>query len=151
MALASVTMEVRFRKSDDGRTCAWVALRPPRHRVPGPTMAAGGDVPHDLATFVIEDALGLEHGFWGCVAEGATFRSLRRKRTEPGRAVIRRHLAELDRAEAEVNVVYAAWRAGAATPAAAALDDALVAWRQLPGGAEIVRTWSPPRPRHRRR
>ena len=31
-------------------------------------MAAGGDLPHDLYTFVIEDALDIEHGFWGCLA-----------------------------------------------------------------------------------
>ena len=65
-------MEITFRKV--GRGCAWTALRPPRTTVPGPTMAAGGDLPHDLYTFVIERALGMTHGFWGCVAEGATFR-----------------------------------------------------------------------------
>jgi hypothetical protein len=51
-----------------GRGCAWTALRPPRSIVPGPTMAAGGDLPHDLYHFVIEDALDLDFGFWGCVA-----------------------------------------------------------------------------------
>src|SRR5690606_17079248 len=69
-------MEVRFTKSEKGRTCSWEALRPPRTKVPGPAMAAGADLPHDLATFVIEEALGIERGFWGSVAEGATFRSL---------------------------------------------------------------------------
>ena len=121
-------------------------------RVPGPTMAAGADVPHDVATFVIEEALGLQHGFWGCVAEGATFRSLRRKRTEPGRAVIRRHLADLDQAEAQVNAMFFAWRQGVATPVSDPLDQALRAWREVPEGGELVRTWSPPAPRrHRRR
>lgn len=40
-------------------------------------MAAGGDLPHDLYTFVIEDALGIEYGFriWGCIAAGATFKN----------------------------------------------------------------------------
>ncbi|MEZ5227546.1 MAG: hypothetical protein R2710_12950 [Acidimicrobiales bacterium] len=61
-------MDVTFRRQ--GRTCGWTALRPPRTVVPGPSMAAGADLPHDLYTFVIEDALGIEHGFWGCVAEG---------------------------------------------------------------------------------
>jgi hypothetical protein len=50
-------------------------------------MAAGGDLPHDLVTFVIEDALAIEHGFWGCVAAGATFRTLGRRRTPQGREV----------------------------------------------------------------
>ncbi len=141
------TMEVRFRKSDDRRTCSWVALRPPRTKVPGPAMAAGGDVPHDLATFVIEAELGLEHGFWGCVAAGATFRTLGRKRTVQGREVIRRHSDDLDEAEQAVNAHYFAWRRGAPTPVSAALDDALVAWRDLPPGAELVRTWVPARDR----
>ena len=85
-------------------------------------MAAGGDLPHDLATYVIEAALGLEHGFWGCVADGATFKTLGRKRTPQGRAVIGRHAAELDAAEIEVNAVYFAWRRGESTP----VDDDLV-------------------------
>lgn len=104
-------------------------------------MAAGGDVPHDLATFVVEEALGIEHGFWGCVAEGATFRSLRRKRTEPGTAVIRRHADALDRAEATVNEHYFAWRRGEPTPVSAELDEACRAWRALPGGGELVLRW----------
>ena len=59
-------------------------------------MASGGDLPHDLYTFVIEDALGIEYGFWGCVAAGATFKTLGRKRTPQGKAVIARHLEDLD-------------------------------------------------------
>lgn len=143
-------MEVRFTKTAKGRGCAWEALRPPRSRVPGPTMAAGGDLPHDLATFVIEQALGLEHGFWGCVAEGATFRSLNRKRTPQGKAVIDRHRAELDRAEALANEIHFGWRRGEPTPVSAELDEMLERWRALPEGESIVLTWSPRRsPRSR--
>jgi hypothetical protein len=105
-------------------------------------MAAGGDVPHDLATFVIEDALGIEHGFWGCVAAGATFRTLGRRRTPQGRAVIDRHRDELDAAEHRVNEVYFAWRRGESTPADDALDRALNEWRSLPEGGEMVRVWA---------
>jgi hypothetical protein len=105
-------------------------------------MAAGRDVPHDLATFVIEEALGIEHGFWGCVADGATFRSLRRTRTQPGREVIRRHVDELDDAERRVNEVYFAWREGRPTPADGALDAARAEWRALPEHGELVRVWS---------
>jgi hypothetical protein len=135
-------VQVRFEKGKGGRSCGWVALRPPRTRVPGPTMVAGGDVPHDLATYVIEEVLGIEHGFWGCVAEGATFRTLGRRRTPQGRAVIERHAAELDEAERRVNEVYFAWRDGEPTPADAALDDALAQWRRLPEGGELVREWA---------
>lgn len=104
-------------------------------------MAAGGDLPHDLATFVIEDALGMELGFWGCVAAGATFRTLGRKRTPQGRAVIERHLEDLEAAEALVNEVYFAWRAGESTPADAELDAMLARWRALADGGELVLAW----------
>jgi hypothetical protein len=106
-------------------------------------MAAGGDVPHDLATFVIEQALGIAHGFWGCVADGATFRSLDRRRTPHGTQVISRHLADLDDAERRVNDVYFAWRRGEQTQADAALRLALLEWQALPEGGEMLRRWSP--------
>ena len=99
-----------------GRCCSWTAVRPPRSVVPGPTMAAGGDLPHDLYTFVIEDALDLAHGFWGCVADGATFRTLGRKQPPQGRAVNARHLDDLD-----------AW---------------LDRWRAVPDGGDLTVEWS---------
>lgn len=105
-------------------------------------MAAGGDLPHDLSTFVIEAALGLDHGFWGCVAEGATFKTLGRKRTPQGRAVIRRHRDELDAAEHRVNEIYVAWRAGRATAVDAALDAMLTRWRALDDGDELTVEWT---------
>ncbi|MEZ5219276.1 MAG: hypothetical protein R2715_22450, partial [Ilumatobacteraceae bacterium] len=116
-------MEVTFRRGNAGRTCGWEAVIPPRTRVPGPTMAAGADVPHDLATFVIEQELGLEHGFWGCVARGARFRTLGRKRTPQGRAVIERYRPELDAAEERVNEEFFVWRAGRASAVGEALDE----------------------------
>src|SRR6187402_1543853 len=112
-------MVVTFRRQ--GRGCSWTALRPPRTTVPGPTMAAGGDLPHDLYTFVIEDSLNIQYGFWGCVAAGATFKTLGRKRTPQGKAIIARHLDDLDVAETRVNEIYFAWRAGQPT----SLDDQL--------------------------
>ena len=44
------------------------------------------DLPHDLAHFVVEAGLRLEHGFRNLVANGATFRSLGRRPTMPGAA-----------------------------------------------------------------
>lgn len=139
-------VEITFTKGKSGRTCAWEALRPPRTKVPGPTMAAGGDIPHDLVTYVIEDALGIEHGFWGCVADGATFKTLGRKRTLPGREVISRHADELDEAEVRVNDVYFAWRRGEATPANAQLEAMLGRWRALDEGESLAVTWARTRP-----
>ena len=104
-------------------------------------MAAGGDLPHDLYTFVIADALRIEFGFWGCIAVGATFKSLGRKRTPQGRAVITRHLDELDDAEQRVNEIYFAWRAGQPTPLDTELDSMLSRWRALADGGELVLNW----------
>lgn len=81
-------MRVLFGKSDDGRLCSWRAERPGPRRVPGATTAVRsghGDLPHDLAQFVVEASLGPEHGFWNLVANGATFKSLGRRPTGPGR------------------------------------------------------------------
>lgn len=141
-------MKVTFHKR--GRGCGWTALRPPRSVVPGPTMAAGGDLPHDLYTFVIEDALEIEHGFWGCIAAGATFKTLGRKRTPQGKAVIARHLDDLDAAEARVNEIYFAWREGKPTELTDELDEMLARWRALPDGGDLELDWSPTRPARRR-
>jgi hypothetical protein len=108
-------------------------------------MAAGADLPHDLNTFVIEQALGMERGFWGSVARGATFRSLGRKRTPQGKSVIAANVDALDAAEQQVNAVHSAWRAGEETPFDAELDDMLRRWRALAEGDELVLEWAPTR------
>ena len=105
-------------------------------------MAAGGDVPHDLATFVIEQALGIEHGFWGCIAAGATFKTLGRKRTPQGKAVIAENLPELEAAEAQVNEIYFAWRDGRPTELDDELDGMLDRWRALDDGEELTVEWA---------
>jgi hypothetical protein len=113
-------------------------------------MAAGGDLPHDLYTFVIENALDIEHGFWGCIAAGATFKTLGRKRTPQGKAVISRYLDELDAAETRVNEIYFAWRACTATELDDELDTVLDRWRSVPDGGDLVVEWPATRPARRR-
>lgn len=138
--VAEHDMVVTFRRQ--GRGCSWTALRPPRTLVPGPTMAAGGDLPHDLYTFVIEDGLDIPKGFWGCVAAGATFKTLGRKRTPHGNAVIARHLDELAAAETRVNEIYFAWRAGKPTELDEQLDSMLARWRTSSDrGDELTLRW----------
>ena len=105
-------------------------------------MAAGGDLPHDLYTFVVEDSLGLERGFWGCVAAGATFKTLGRRTTPQGKAVIAENLAELEAAEARVNEIYFAWRAGVPTELDHELDSMLERWRSLDDGDELELVWA---------
>ena len=53
-------------------------------------MAGEKGIPHDLAQYVIEAATGYQGGFWDLVSKGATFKSTGRRRTKPGRAVMRK-------------------------------------------------------------
>jgi hypothetical protein len=137
-----VIVRVTFYKLVERRLSTWEALRGKRTRVVGPTMALGrGDLPHDLVQFIVEAALGIEHGFWGCVADGASFRSLRRKRTKPGRGVIAAHRKELDAAEYLIAHHLARWKAGAPTPAAEPLESIGRAWRALRDGDALTLRW----------
>jgi hypothetical protein len=140
-------MQVAFYKVDGGRLCAWFAKPPKRRRFQGTTMASGRDVPHDLAQFVVEATLAIQHGFWGLLAKGATFKSVPgRRRTQPGREIVRAHREELDAVEQLVNAHVTAWRKGDATPAGAALDSMLARWRALPVGEELRLDWRTRRP-----
>jgi hypothetical protein len=99
-------MKVMFSKSDDGRLCTWGAELPKHRQILGSTMgtrAARTDLPHDLAQFVVEVTLGPEEGFWNLVANGATFTSVGRRQTKPGRQLIAAHRAELNEVEKLVN------------------------------------------------
>jgi hypothetical protein len=95
---------------------------------------------------VIERALGIEHGFWGCVAARATLRTLGRKRTPQDRAVIARHLGDLEAAEARVDEIYFARRSGEPADHDAMLDR----WRAAPDGGDLVLEWPVAPPARRR-
>ena len=133
-----------FAKSDDGRRCSWRAELPGHSRLQGSIMAvrsAGTDLPHDLAQFVVEASLGLEHGFWNLLANGATFKSVGRRRTKPGRQLIATYRGGLNAAEWAVNAHVDAWRDGRPTPAGPALDAMLARWQSLAVGEELVVEW----------
>ena len=135
-------VQVTFRKLIEQRASTWDATRPKNVRVPGTTMALGrGDLPHDLTQLVVEATLGIEHGFWGCVSAGATFRSTGRKRTHPGRAVIAAHRQDLAQAEQIVGVHVHSWRNGLPTPAGEALSTFDSLWRTLPDGGALRVEW----------
>jgi hypothetical protein len=128
-------MRVVFEKRKRG-LCWWTAY-PPKRR---PVSANGGGstghfpIPHDLAQLVVERELGHRYGFWGCVADGATFRTLvrgGRKRTKPGVALIRDHVPEIDAAEHAFHLEISAWLRGETTPATAALAEVLEQWQAL--------------------
>lgn len=137
-----MSVKVTFTKLVEKRVTTWTAVRGKRTVVPGSTMALGwGGMPHDLEQMVVEAVVGLEHGFWGSVAQGATFRSLGRKRTKPGRDVIRRNRIELDLSEHIVHDHVDRWRAGKATPCAAALTEFDRRWRALADGESLTVVW----------
>ena len=133
-------MRVTFEKVAHGQ-CRWVAVRGKRTRVPCGAMGGHlrpGDLPHDLAQFVAERELGIERGFWGLVAAGATFRSTGRKRTKPGRELIARHRADLADAEHRAGTLVAAWRAG---EPCLALDAVAAEWADLRQGETLSLEW----------
>lgn len=136
---------VFFKRIEKGRiSCGWDAVRGKRTRVPGTFMNVGKRIPHDLAQYVIEAASGYEHGFWGLVSKGATFKSTGRRRTRPGRAVIVDHRKELDESEALAGRHSAEWHAGRRTPVTEALDAAFEQWKQLRDGERLVFDWPSP-------
>jgi hypothetical protein len=97
-----MSMRVAFYKVDDGRLCAWTALIPKRRPLPGTTMAAGRDLPHDLAQFVVESTLGLRSGS-GAALDRRDLRERPAPSHEPGRQVISTHHAALVATERVVN------------------------------------------------
>jgi hypothetical protein len=135
-------VQVRFFKLVERRLATWQAVRGKRTRVDGPTMALGrGDLPHDLTQYIVEAAVGVDHGFWGCVADGASFRSIRRRRTKPGRAVIVAHRSELDASERLVAEHLSRHANGQPTPASEPLDRIGRAWRDLGDGEWLTLRW----------
>ena len=105
-------------------------------------MALGrGDLPHDLLQLVVEAALGIERGFWGCVDAGATFRSTGRRRTKPGRAVIAANRRELVDAERVVFEHVELWKAGEPTPAGPAIERFEALWAGLGDGVSLTVEW----------
>jgi hypothetical protein len=77
-------------------------------------------LPHDLAHYIAERALGLAWGFWGLVAAGATFASVtrcggrtRRHQYAEGQWLSTQHRDDLAEAEALVGVLQSIWRGSA--------------------------------------
>jgi hypothetical protein len=132
-------VRVVFRKVKRG-WCVWEAFVPKRRAVTAMGGTAGRGLPHDLAQFLVEREHGHRHGFWGRVADGATFRSfvsMGRRRTPQGKAVIQRHAGELDAAEADANGHVHAWLQGLPTPLAPTFDEMRARWLALPEGGEL--------------
>jgi len=139
-------VRVTFRKVESGQ-CDWEAVRARRTRVPGCRMGGRvreGHLPHDLAGFLIEGGLGLRHGFWGLIAEGATFTSMRKRPTREGRALIAAHRAELDSAEARVHAEEHLLEHGGDSPLRPEWDAMVARWAALSVGEVLELEWPLP-------
>ncbi|HEV8298697.1 MAG TPA: hypothetical protein VGQ20_15430 [Acidimicrobiales bacterium] len=135
-----------FVRNERKHISGWTAVRGKRTVVPGPWHCYGGagGVPHDLVQYVIEAATKYEHGFWGLVARGATFKSTGRKRTVPGRALIAAHRDELSGAERLAGAHVSAWKAGADTHVTRCLEHASQQWHGLGAGEIMEFEWPSP-------
>jgi hypothetical protein len=121
----------------------WEAVRPTRGRVTGGYMPIGrGRIPHDLAHMAAEAHLGIEHGFWGLLARGATYdHGTRQRPTNPGRRIVRENRAALGAAEATGNHHHFSWTKGEPTPVAPTLDRLARLWDATPDGESFTIEW----------
>ncbi len=137
-------LTVTFHKVADGRVDSWwEAVRPTGGRTRGGWMPTGRQrIPHDMVHLAAEGHLGIEDGIWGLLARGATFRrGTDRRPTRPGRALVRDHRADLQRAEDVGNVHGLAWRRGEPTPVAPTFERLAAAWAAVPPGGSLTIAW----------
>ncbi len=90
---------------------------------------------------IVEASLGLDRGFWGSVAAGATFKSTGRKRTRPGRAVIAANRQTIGEAEGIVAEHLFRWQHGLATPTTRHFDELSRQWDRLADGEGLTVEW----------
>ncbi|AXE24423.1 hypothetical protein C0216_14010 [Streptomyces globosus] len=152
-------MEMSFRKLPDNQHEIIV-----RHRkgpdVRLPAQPVGPTMPHDLVHAVVETALGIDDGFWGAIARGATFQGFellapgRHRRS--GMKVLRRGGDAVLAAELSVNWAYRVWRGlptegrGVGRPpigpdalarTGPSLDAAAARWSAVPEGGDLLWHW----------
>lgn len=154
-------MEIVFRKLPQNRHEIVVSDRKgPDVRLPARETAQV--IPHDLVHAGVETALGIADGFWGAIAEGATFEGFEpvqpSRHRRAGLKVLRRKGDAVMAAELKVGFVYRVWQGlpveGRGIPrlvslepsevqrATTALDEARTAWASLRDGEHITWSWS---------
>jgi hypothetical protein len=107
-------------------------------------MAEGKEIPHDLAQFDIEASTGYQHGFWGLVAQGATFKSTGRRRTKPGPSLIADRRDELVAAEQLAGLHLEQWRAKKPSVVTDALYRTSAQWQGMTLNQRLVFEWPSP-------
>jgi hypothetical protein len=133
-------LTVRFEKTDTNQ-CVVTAWARDRKPFPVSHMAGASRMPHDLATFVVEQNLSIAGGFFNLVAHGAVFRSSGRRLTRPGRALIIANRTALEDAERRVHQEQSLWDRHLPTPAGPTLTDADDRWRALDPGGCVEFPW----------
>jgi hypothetical protein len=121
----------------------WDGERRTGGRLRGGYMPIGhGVIPHDLAHFATEAHFGIEDGFWGLLARGATFkRGTSQRPTRRGRALIADNRSGLHAAEHLGNVHHTLWTDGKPTPVAPTFDRLAEQWSAVPDGGTLVVCW----------
>lgn len=156
-------MEISFRKLPENQHEILVRdRRGPDVRLP--SQPTGPTMPHDLVHAAVEQTLGLSDGFWGAVAQGATFQGFElvtagRHRCS-GLKVLRRKGDAVMAAEMAVNWAYRVWsglptegRGIGRSPlddthlarTGAALDAAATRWAAVDEGDCLTWHWSTPK------
>ncbi|MGY1577213.1 hypothetical protein [Streptomyces sp. MN13] len=152
-------MEMSFRKLPDNQHEILVRARKgPDVRLPA--QPVGPNMPHDLVHAVVETALGIDDGFWGAMARGATFQGFelltpgRHRRS--GMKVLRRGGDAVMAAELSVNWAYRVWRglstegrgvgpapldSDALARTLPRLNAAATRWAAVPQGGELLWRW----------
>ena len=142
--MRATRLTLAFHKSADPPPHSWwEARRSTGGRLTGGHMPIGrGIIPHDLVHLAAEAELGLAFGFWGLLAQGATFRhGIDRRPTRPGRALIVAHRTGLAEAEALANAHHHAWRTGQPTPLRPTFDRLAELWTAIPRGGTLTVEW----------
>ena len=101
-----------------------------------------GVIPHDLVHFATEAHFGIEDGFWGLLARGATFkRGTGQRETPQGRALVAKNRSGLNAAEHLGNTHHALWIEGKPTPVSATFNRFAEEWLAVPDSGTLTVHW----------
>ncbi|MEM9036581.1 MAG: hypothetical protein AAGD18_18440 [Actinomycetota bacterium] len=122
---------------------SWTAVRRTGSRVSGGYTPIGrGRIPGDLAHLAVEAHFGLDHGFWGLLAKGATFdHGTDQRPTRTGRAIVAEHRAQLADADRLAHRHQTLWARDEPTPVGSAFDELEAAWSAVQPGGSLSASW----------
>jgi hypothetical protein len=144
-------LKITFTKTGE-RECATRALRDDGVMVRVPAFDRPAMIPHDLAHCIVERELGIQGGFWGCVARGALFSGMAieggrqpARAADRSRKVLRGAGQQGTEAEVVVGILVDLLRDGLENNRAALVDHLRRMWRparpswELPGEEQVLK------------